>query len=234
MAAAESRFYRTYRGQLIAVSQKVARELRDFYGFRGEISIIPHGVDSTRFTTSTWEHERASTRNELGLSNVQTVALYVGDLTKAHQCLRRISKAAPELQLVIVSHSTRYRWRSPNARFVSPTKNIVRYYAAADAFLFPTTYDSFGMVVLEAMASGLPVFTSDQAGVAELIQPGRDGFVFPLSGWVDATRELVRDRNYLDRVGRSAARAARRHSWTKVMRRVEDLYFNAAAKKRVA
>jgi glycosyltransferase involved in cell wall biosynthesis len=76
---------------------------------------------------------------------------------------------------------------SPTERKDSYIRQIERYYAAADAFVFPSVNDSFGLVVLESMASGLPVFSSDQAGAAELIDSGRDGFVLPLKEWVEAT-----------------------------------------------
>src|SRR5207247_4176667 len=46
MAAAESRFYRRYEGRVIAISRKIAGELRDFYQVGGEITVIPHGVDA--------------------------------------------------------------------------------------------------------------------------------------------------------------------------------------------
>ena len=44
MAAAEARFFRRYDGRVIAISQKIGRELQEFYGVRGQISVIPHGV----------------------------------------------------------------------------------------------------------------------------------------------------------------------------------------------
>ena len=52
---------------------------------------------------------------------------------------------------------------------------VERYYAAADLFLFPTFYDAFGLVVTEALASGLPVVCSREAGAAELIEDGLRG-----------------------------------------------------------
>jgi glycosyltransferase involved in cell wall biosynthesis len=107
--------------------------------------------------------------------------------------------------------------------FLSPTTELFRYYAAADAFVFPTTYDAFGMVLLEAMAAGLPVFTSDRAGAAELISSGKDGFVFAIDDWVEATAALLDKGNHVA-VGIAAQRTAQRHDWETVVHKVEQLY----------
>jgi glycosyltransferase involved in cell wall biosynthesis len=169
-------------------------------------------------------------RSKLGLEKEQTMALYVGDLTKAHVHLKRLAEVAPQVHFVIVSSSTRYRWQMPNVRTLSTATKLQSYYAAADAFVFPTTYDAFGMVLLEAMASGLPVFSSDRAGAAELIDTGRDGFVSALDDWVEATAAGLRNRDSLRAVGRAAEQTARRHDWSTVVREVEQVYFQTAAR----
>jgi UDP-glucose:(heptosyl)LPS alpha-1,3-glucosyltransferase len=224
MAVAESRFYRRHKGYVIAVSHKVAAELQEFYEISGPIKVISHGVHGARFSSSNREHLRSIVRNELGIDRERTVALYVGDLTKAHTQLKALATIAPDVLFIVVSRSRQYRWRGPNVRFLAPTTEIERYYAASDALVFPTTYDAFGMVVLEAMASGLPVFSSDQAGAAELIEHGRDGFVFSLDDWVEATAGRLRDRDSLRTVGRNAEKTASRHDWSTVVRKVEEVY----------
>ena len=231
MAAAESRFYRRYEGRVIAISRKIAGELRDFYQVGGEITIIPHGVDAARFGSLNREQHRSSVRAELGISNGQTVALYVGDLTKAHTNLKALAEASPEVQFIIVSRSVQYRWRMPNVRFLNPTVGLERYYAAADAFVFPTTFDAFGMVVLEAMASGLPVFCSDRAGAAELIQSGKDGFVSSLDDWVETTRDGLHYRERLREIGRAAEKTASLCDWSTVVQQTEQVYRDTIAAK---
>lgn len=229
MAAAESRFYRRYEGRVIAVSQKIAIELRKFYGVRGPIKVIPHGVDTSRFNQSNRERHRTSLRRELNIGGDETLALYAGDLTKAHSYLKELAAAAPKVRFVIVTASRAYHWTSPNVQILPPTAELERYYAAADAFVFPTTYDSFGMVLLEAMASGLAVFSSDRAGAAELIASGKDGFVTSLDEWVEATAQRIKDPDLLARTGIAGAATAQRHDWQQVVTAVEQLYFEVAA-----
>jgi UDP-glucose:(heptosyl)LPS alpha-1,3-glucosyltransferase len=224
MAAAESRFYRRYRGRLIAVSRKVANELRELYGVRAPVRVVPHGVDPARFVSENRERWRSAVRRELSIADDAVVALYVGDLTKSHVYLKELSAAASAVQLVVVTASRAYHWRGANVRILPPTAKLERYYAAADAFVFPTTYDAFGMVVLEAMAAGLPVFSSDQAGAAELIHSGQDGFVIALSEWVAKTVAGLQDRNSLRKIGRAAAQTAQGYKWSSVVSAVEQVY----------
>jgi len=230
MAAAEKHFYRRHQGQVIAVSHKVARELREFYGVSEPITVITHGVDSIRFNLTNRERHRAAVRRQWQVAEGEVVALYVGDLTKAQVHLKALSAAAPDVRFVVVTASRAYRWRSPNLQILPITSELQRYYAAADAFVFPTVYDAFGMVVLEAMAAGLPVFTSDCAGAAELIQSGKDGFVFTLDDWVEATIGGLRNLTSLRSVGEEAANMVRRHGWSNVVREVERVYFEVAGR----
>ena len=234
MAAAEERFYRRYEGHVIAISEKIARELREFYQVRGPINVIPHSVDAVRFDNANRADSGAVVRNELGVDQDSTLALYVGDLTKSHAHLKAISAAAPEVEFVIVTASKQYRWLGRNVHFVPATPELERYYAAADAFVFPTTYDAFGMVLLEAMAAGLTVFSSDRAGAAELITSGKNGFVVPLEDWVETTTAKLRDRDSLRSVGAEAKATARLHDWSTVVDAVEQVYFSVAKVARVA
>jgi UDP-glucose:(heptosyl)LPS alpha-1,3-glucosyltransferase len=229
MAAAEARFYRRFEGHVIAVSQKIASELKDLYQVRGEISVVPHGVDADRFDRESCEFDRLAVREQLGIDPEQTVALYVGDLTKAHVHLKTLASAAPEVELVIVTSSTQYHWGDRNVHILPATSDLARYYVAADAFVFPTTYDAFGMVVLEAMASGLAVFSSDRAGAVELISSGKDGFVIPLDDWVEATAIGLRNLETLRATGREAQLTARQHDWSTVVRDVEHVYRKVAS-----
>jgi UDP-glucose:(heptosyl)LPS alpha-1,3-glucosyltransferase len=60
-------------------------------------------------------------------------------------------------------------------RFVGPSDDVAQYYAAADVFALPTEYEAWGLVIVEALASGLPVVTSRLAGAAVAIVDGRTG-----------------------------------------------------------
>lgn len=89
-------------------------------------------------------------------------------------------------------------------------------YASAKLFLFPTTWDPWGLVANEAAASGTPVIVSPHAGAAgELVRDGVEGRVVPLDEdrWVDAVVELLDDPDRWERLSAASAERVRRYSW---------------------
>jgi UDP-glucose:(heptosyl)LPS alpha-1,3-glucosyltransferase len=121
---------------------------------------------------------------------------------------------------------------SDRVLFHPPSKQIETFYAAADVYLFPTLYDSFGLVITEAMASGLPVVTSRAAGAAELVTPGVDGFVTDEPWDADAIAAhlaALRDSpNLRDSVGHAARRRVEPLTWDRTAAETLAVYRRAA------
>ncbi len=90
-----------------------------------------------------------------------------------------------DIKLLVIGKGDRKRYTmlaekygvSDNIIFLKPQREIEKFYAAADIFILPTLYDPFSNATLEAMAAGLPVITTKNNGVAELIENGHEGFV---------------------------------------------------------
>ena len=105
-----------------------------------------------------------------------------------------------------------------------PQPVLFRAYEAADVLVFPTLADGFGSVVAEALAHGLPVITTDQAGAAELVTP-ECGFVVP-AGDADALTEALRwcldNRKQVQAMRFAALEAARRRQWSDFRRDLID------------
>lgn len=177
----------------IAISECVARELREYLGIEDRVHVIHHGVDPHQFHPVDEETrgDRDRIRRECGIQPDEVVAVFVGaydrkGLATAVEALALIPRAnIPRLKLMAIGGGDKERYVSLARRcgveeriiLAGHRKDVARYYRAGDLFLFPTLYEPFGMVILEAMASGLPPVVSRLAGAAELIEGGVSGML---------------------------------------------------------
>lgn len=101
-------------------------------------------------------------------------------------------------------------------------------YLRADVFVFPSKHDTFGQVVMEAMATGLPVVVTDKGRPQELVRDGVTGFVAGDDAFICRVSELATSRKDRVRMGRERRRAAEARSWSHVFERLWG-YYRAAA-----
>ncbi len=237
-------YHSARRSEIIAISERVAKDLVRFYHCRAPMHVIHHGVDLELFSPSQRALWRSAVRAELGLDPNEMVFLYVGDLRKG---ARRSIQALAQLQngralFVSRSDAASYRQAANEAGvgarvlFAGPTDRVERFYAAADALLHPTPYDSFGMVVSEAMASGLPVIVSREAGASELIEHGRNGLL--LEDVTDAgelarhMQSLAENRTWAAELGAAARKTVEPMTWDAVAEKTLQVYKERVAHSR--
>jgi UDP-glucose:(heptosyl)LPS alpha-1,3-glucosyltransferase len=229
-------YRRQTRRPLIAISRGVQQDLARFYGCTQPTRIIPHGVSTQEFDVSRRESWRAEIRGRLGVKEDRFCALWVGDLRKgAKTAIEAVAQNEGQV-LLAVSRTNPDEFRRWSERlgagdrvvFVPPTSEIAKFYAAADVLLFPTTYDAFGMVVLEAMAMGTPVIVSRRAGASELIEPGRDGLLledpFEAGQAAEQLRLLENDASARARLAESGLAKARSLHWDRVAAQTYAIY----------
>jgi UDP-glucose:(heptosyl)LPS alpha-1,3-glucosyltransferase len=229
--------------RFIAVSQRLRHDLEAHYGCRDRVRVIPHGVDTETFHPRNRAPWRPAVRRDVGLPESACAALYVGDMQKGMPAAVRAVARVPGVHLVAVSRSPADPYRAlaqqegiaDRVHFRPPTAQVERYYAAADLFVFPTVYDSFGLVVTEAMASGLPVVASRAAGAAELIDHGTDGLVvddpWDPAALAAAIGSLVGDAALRSRLGGAARQKAERYTWDETARRTMAVYQEVVAER---
>jgi D-inositol-3-phosphate glycosyltransferase len=114
-----------------------------------------------------------------------------------------------------------------NFRGPQPQDVLPDYYAAADLCLMPSRYESFGMVALEAMASGVPVIASRAGGLAVTVQDGTTGRLVPegdVAALARAVAGLLVDGPGRRALGVRAVEWARRFAWPSIGRSVAELY----------
>lgn len=229
----------------IAVSPSVARELSEFYGVDPElVRVIPNAVDLDRFTPAAdARRERIRSHHQLGGGDF--VLLFVGKEFR-RKGLRSIIDALPALpdtvKLLVVGGDDPAPFRrhavslgvGSRVVFAGHAARVEDYYQAGDAFVFPTMYEAFGLVMLEAAACGLPVFATRLGVAEELISEGVNGGFIERDGAsiARAVHPLVSAPELRRRMGVEAERAARQYtSWDDVTRRTLEVYTEVAEEK---
>jgi D-inositol-3-phosphate glycosyltransferase len=109
------------------------------------------------------------------------------------------------------------------------------YYSAAEIVVVPSHYESFGMVALEAMASGTPVVASETGGLAFLVKDGETGFHVPTAdpdALAERLMQLLSDSELATRLGEQAAEYAKEFSWSIVVDQILELYEAVLAENR--
>ena len=210
---------------VIAVSQRVRADLERYYARKSGVTVIYQGVDTAAFHPANRALWRSRMRAEWNIPDGRFVALYVGDLQKGARPALAALAETPDATLLFVSATPSAAFRSlaeefgvaERTLFLPSTKTIERMYAAADAFLFPSAYDTFGLVVGEAMSSGLPVLTSAAVGAAELVEHGRSGVVidpaWDAGAYAAWLRKFVADPALRAAMGAAARTAIEAYNW---------------------
>ncbi|TFH87018.1 glycosyltransferase family 1 protein [Billgrantia azerbaijanica] len=192
-------------------------------GFTG-LAVMGRGIDGARFSP---RHRDALLREQWGVGEHQPVALYVGrlaaekNLALLEASFRALLDARPDMALVVVGDGP---WRAalekalPETHFTGflPREALARHYASADIFLFPSLSETWGNVVLEAMASGLAVVAYRHAAAAELIDHDRNGLAIPPgdeSAFCTAAVSLCQHPARYARLGRAARQRALEYRW---------------------
>ncbi len=184
-----------------APSQAIAAELEGLGVEPRAIRVYPRGVDTARFDPAKRNgfYEQWTTATTVKL-------LYVGrvsrekDLDVLATAFRQTCRDMPghDLRLIVVGDGP-YRAEMEEELAGLPVlftgvldgEDLAEAYASADLFVFPSTTDTFGNVVLEAQASGLPVIVSDQGGPMENIEPEQTGIVVAGRDAADLARAMV-------------------------------------------
>ena len=133
-------------------------------------------------------------------------------------------------RFLIVGEGSERAWLSENMPHAEVPgilrgEALARAYASMDAFVFPSLTDTFGNVVLEAMASGVPAIVSSAGGPKYLIETGKTGYVAANVGeFAAAVARLVRDASVRAAMRAAARRSAERFSWDRVVGEVYQHY----------
>lgn len=212
--------------ETVYVSSQAYREQLSEWGIpESRLAYLPHGVDTQCFNPS---FKQPDFWPKLGV-NGGFKFLYVGRVSKEKNlerllaAFKQVREAEPDAELIVVGDGPH---RSELAKAHADSSIIFtgfldgeplsRAYAGADVFVFPSMTDTFGNVVLEAQASGLPAIVADKGGPAEIVAHGQTGLVVDASRvepLAEAMLDLLRDQERRTDMAQKALEAAEKSSW---------------------
>lgn len=216
---------------LIALSPQVRDDLIRFYNVpKSDISIISNGFSCSEFNVERRHSERDAVRQQLGIHPATRVVVFVanelerkgfGPLLRSIAALER-----DDVYLLAVGRLDAHAYGPEIARlnmthrvhFTGPSNDVAAFYAASDLFALPTQYEAWGLVIVEAMACGLPVVTSRLAGAAIAVREGQTGIL--LENPDDTTEISAALRKFIDRAPLSAdeiSASVARFSWSEIL-----------------
>jgi glycosyltransferase involved in cell wall biosynthesis len=194
-----------------------------------KLKILPRGLDTSFFNPKNsdpkfWE-KFGKKPGEIGL-------LYVGRISKeknldiAVAAVQKLRGEGLAVRLLFVGdgpYLKELRQQSPDACFTGYLKGqeLGTAYSSGDIFVFPSTTDTFGNVVLEAQAAGLPCIVSDMGGPCELVKNGYDGIVtraLDVNDFAQAVRRLVQDPALRRKMGENARTNIKDRNWNNAFR----------------
>ncbi|MFI5281516.1 MAG: glycosyltransferase family 4 protein [Candidatus Dormibacterales bacterium] len=229
-------FRRLHRA--VAVSEP-ARAFVSRYFPKFPIRVVPNGIDLDVYKPglSPIRHLRDEFVNILFVGRLEK-RKGLGDLLRA---FRYLQEREPRTRLIIVGHGPlrsnvenwigRHRVRNVVLAGFVPESVKPRYFASADIFCAPATgAESFGIVLLEAMASGLPVVATEVPGYMSVLEPGSDSIAVQPKRWRELGSALVilaRDAELRRRLGAKAHERANRYSWDRVASEIVEVYEEA-------
>jgi glycosyltransferase involved in cell wall biosynthesis len=232
----------------VAISGEVEQELLSLGVDAARIHRIPNGVDLARFRKPL---DRSKARARWKVGDRDSLILTVG---RCHA--KKGFDLLPRLIAGLAEKRTDFKWllagagarelqpavsakgverflviHEPsalgNAALEFPAEDLIEAYRAADVFVFPTRIETFGIVVVEAMAAGLPVVTTNAPGVDELVSQERTGLksnVDDVAGMLESIVRLLSDTDLRGRLHENALRESEKYDWNSVAQGYKDVY----------
>jgi glycosyltransferase involved in cell wall biosynthesis len=225
----------------VCVSEGVADEIRMHYPqLVDRVLTIHNGVDTDTFAPDAHRAPAHELRAQLGIEDTRLVAVFVGGEWKRKGLRHAIDALAlaPEWDLLVAGggYEKDYQQIADSigvgdaVHWMGSVREVQVVYQMADAFVLPSSYETFSLVTFEAAASGLAVLATPVNGVRELIEDAHNGFLITQEPDMIAARlrDLGADPELRARLGRAARQSALEFSWASMVGKHQRLYARLA------
>lgn len=238
---------------MVANSESMKKEYLLLGISEDKITVIPNGVDCARFVPQP-DFNREDIRKELGVKSHQKLILTVGrnhpkkGFKRIPRIIKRLAESGLDFKWLLVgknsleikvlaekegvgaymiAHEELGPGISLGGELEVPQDKLIHYYQASDIFVFPTLLETFGIVLLDAMAAGLAIVTTNAPGVNEMIEHGVNGLKSGIKDYenmADLIMKVFSDKELQKRLGRNALSTAKGYDWSAVVNRYIELY----------
>ncbi len=231
--------------RFVCVSEGVAEEIRSHYPSAAErVLTIHNGVDTEKFAPGRRHEQAAAQRRSMGIEADRLLAVFVGSewKRKGLEAAIRALALSPEWDLAVAGDGDEQRYRElagqlgvgERVHWLGVVRDVQIAYEMADAFVLPSSYETFSLVTFEAAANGLAILAAPVNGVRELIRDGENGFLITREPGMIAgrMRELAADPALRQRLGRAARASALDYSWEQMVNKHHQLYQSIETSRR--
>lgn len=235
---------------------------RDFLSLgipEDKVYVIPNGVDCSKFEINV---HRDRIRNELGVNDEQKLIITVGrnhpkkGFKYIPQIIKRLAEKGIDFKWLLVGRENRAIKEMADKEGIGeyliirdvkpefskkgepeiPSSKLIQYYKASDIFVFPSLIELFAKVLIEAMAAGLAIVTTDAPGVNDIIQDKENGLkcrAGDIECFSESILKLISDEELARRLGKNALKDAKSYDWQRVTEMYLELYKKAINSSRL-
>jgi glycosyltransferase involved in cell wall biosynthesis len=230
--------------KIVAISERVRQQLKEYYNVPEErIATIPNGINLARFNPGN-ARSRESVRQSFGVPSDVPLVLFVGSqyrLKGLEFALRALVEMKTKAMLLVVGADAPAPFKrladqlgvSERVIFAGARSDLPAIYPAADAFVLPTLYETFALVCVEAMASGLPVLASPVGGIEDYLRDGENGLHIQRDSTEIAAKldRLLNDSELHARLCAAGIATAKKYEWKNIAQQYLTLFDELIAER---
>ena len=231
--------YKKGAKRIVAVSQSTKAEICETYNIPEEkIKVIPNGIELNEFSDRKDGTIRSKIRAKYGINNNAFVVIFAANeferkgLAFLIYAIARLNKEDIFLFVIGGDNAAPYKEMTAGLGIDKKViftgriyKGMSGFYKAGDVFVLPVDYEPFGLVCMEAMASGLPVLATRVGGIKEYMVDGANGFFIDRNAdsIVNRIELLYNDYRLRTEIGQNGRLIAQKYSWDKIGRMYIDV-----------